>query len=92
LHAQNSELQEQLDSAKKDLDSFADDNVITALEKRSIKQMLADISTNHAIDQELYVTYKGNVGLNVYTTEATAYNNLTSFLINNIKISSSTNT
>ena len=92
LHAQNSSLQEQLDSAKKDLLSFADDNVITALEKRSIKQLFDDISTNHTIDQELYVTYNGHVGHNVYIQEMNTYTSLSSFLTNNIKISSSTNT
>ncbi len=92
LYKSNAELQEQLDAAKDELQSYADDNVITILEKRSIKQLFDDISTNHAIDQELYVTYNGNVGNSVYTAEMTAYTNLTSFLINNVKLSSNTNT
>lgn len=92
LYKSNAELQEQLDAAKDELESYADDNVITVLEKRSIKQLFDDISTNHAIDQELYVTYNGNTTSSVYTSEMSAYTNLSSFLINNVKLSSNTNT
>jgi hypothetical protein len=51
-----------------------------------------DISTNHHADRTLYTTYGGNLFDNVCEVENSAYTILQSFLINTVRLSSSTNT
>lgn len=92
LYATNASLQAELDNAKAELHSYADDNVITVLEKRSIKQLFDDISTNHNTDRQLYTSYGGKTTDAVYTNENSAYTTLQSFVLNKVLSSTTTNT
>jgi hypothetical protein len=92
LYATNASLQSELDNAKAELHSYADDNVITVLEKRSIKQLFDDISTNHNNDRQLYTSYGGKTTDTVYTNENSAYTTLQSFVLNKVLSSTTTNT
>jgi hypothetical protein len=92
LYATNASLQSELDNAKAELHSYADDNVITVLEKRSIKQLFDDISTNHNNDRQLYTSYGGKTTDTVYTNENSAYTTLQSFVLNKVLSSPTTNT
>jgi hypothetical protein len=43
-------LQEEIVAARAELDEFAEDGILTALEKKSVRTIFSDISTNHASD------------------------------------------
>jgi len=43
-------LQEEIDAARAELDEFAEDGILTALEKKSVRTIFSDISANHTND------------------------------------------
>jgi phage-related protein len=43
-------LQEEIDAARAELDEFSNDGILTAVEKKSVRTIFSDISTNHTND------------------------------------------
>lgn len=78
-------LQEKIDAAKSELLSFADDNVLTPVEKKQMRTTLLNISTNHANDQLLAKSLNLQ-NQYVYIREETAYDNLYIYLVNTVNV------
>ncbi len=78
-------LQEEIDAARAELDEFAEDGILTALEKKSVRTIFIDISTNHTNDQAAAQLLELQ-NSDVYKTEDAAFNSLSDLFLNTLKI------
>lgn len=86
----NDQLQSKIDAAKSIIDEMAADDILSSVEKTSLRAIFIDISTNHYSDQFLARTYDISTNDDVYANEDTAFTNLSNYIINDLSLYSNT--